>query len=163
MKATTTLVLIAFAATFSVHVQAAPTTDPLGTCLVEHTSQQDRATFIKWMFAQLALAPTVAPMVSISTTQRQALNQQTAKLFMRLLTHDCANEARTAYLLQGDTALAAGFQVLGSAAARGLMLDPHVTAGMSGFNKYLDRAKIEAALAGSSTTPPPAGSSEAGH
>lgn len=156
MKAAAIFVAIALTTAFAVRATAAPASDALGTCLVEHTNQQDRTTFIKWIFAQLALAPAVAPMANVSAKQREALNKSTSELFMRLFTSDCPREARTAYLMQGDTALEQGFQVLGRAAARGLMLDPHVTAGMSGFNKYLDKAKLEAVLSGSPASSAPA-------
>ena len=161
MKPILPLAAIALAAaTFAVRAPAAPTSaDALGTCLVEHTSQQDRTTFVKWLFAQMALAPAVAPMVSVSAKQREALNVEIGKLFMRLVTQDCANEARTAYLVQGSTAIEGGFRILGAAAGRSLMLDPHVSAGMSGFTKYLDKAKIDAVLAGSSAGSAPAAAS----
>lgn len=133
------------AAVFSGTARATPS-DQLAACLVTHTNDADRVLLVKWIFAQFALAPDVAPMTRISVGDRDKLNKDTASLFTRLLTSDCTEQARVAFQVDGGTAFEAAFQVLGQAAARGLMLNPKVHAGTAEFAKYLDSAKLKSVL-----------------
>lgn len=137
--------MLAVAACFSTPVHATPE-DQLAACLVSHTSPADRTALVKWIFAQFALSPEVAPMARITDAERGEMNAQTGKLFMRLLTNDCPSEAHLAYQVDGSAAIQSSFQILGQVAARGLMSDSNVQAGMSGFTKDLDEAKLRSTL-----------------
>ncbi|HEX5961070.1 MAG TPA: hypothetical protein VFY97_07475 [Rhodanobacteraceae bacterium] len=149
----------AFVAIQPGHARAAPEED-LAQCLVTHTSDTDRTLLIEWIFAQFSLAPSVAPMAKISPAQRTDLDKRTGALMTRLIATDCPGQMRSAYIANGSVAVQSAFQVLGQTAARGLMLDPGVQQGMRGFSKYVDQAKVDAALA---KAPGPAPPSSTGH
>lgn len=137
--------LVVLAAGFSCQAMASPK-DQLAQCLVSHTNKSDRTMLIKWLFAQMALSPDVAPMVRVSPSLRDKLNRQAGDLFTRLLTADCPRQTTLAYDAEGEAAIEYGFQILGQVAGRGLMQDPHVKVGLSGFSKYIDKAKLKAVL-----------------
>lgn len=143
------LVLVAAAAFVVIHPYQARATpeDDLAQCLVAHTNDADRTLLVKWIFAQFSLAPSVAPMARITSSQRTDLDKRTGTLITRLMATDCPSQMRFAYLANGTAAVQMAFQVLGQTAARGLMLDPGVQQGMRGFSKYVDQAKVDAALA----------------
>ena len=148
---------IALASTLPHPARAAPQ-DQLATCLVAHTDQADRLVLVKWIFAQFALNPSVAQMAQIPADKRDGIDKQMAVLLTRLITVDCPKDAQMAYLASGGAALEGAFNVLGQSAGRSLALDPDVQAGMTGFNKYLDKAKLDAVLSGASGPAPSASS-----
>lgn len=137
--------LMVLTAGFSCQAMATPK-DQLAQCLVAHTSKSDRTMFAKWLFAQMALSPDVAPMANVSSRLRDKLNRQAGDLFSRLLAVDCPRQTTLAYEAEGSAAIGYGFQVLGQVAGRDLMQDPQVRAGLSGFTKYLDKARLTSIL-----------------
>lgn len=137
--------LAVLTAGFSCQTMASPR-DQLAQCLVAHTSESDRTMFAKWIFAQMALSPDVASMTNVSSDLRDQLNRQAGKLFTRLLAVDCRQQTALAYNSEGAGAIGYGFQILGQVAGRSLMQDPHVQSALSGFTKYLDKAKLKAVL-----------------
>lgn len=117
---------------------AAPFTDALSRCLVERTTPADKADLSKWIFASLALHPSVDEFVSITPAQRAAFDTQAGRLMVRLLTVDCRKETVAALKYEGQGAISSGFEVLGGAATTELMSDPAVTAGLENFSKSVD-------------------------
>ena len=73
----------------------------------------DRLVLVQWIFSALSLHPAVRPLASITTEQRDALNERVAALFSRLLVDDCRKEAIDALKYEGSAAFDASFQVLG--------------------------------------------------
>ena len=127
----------------SIKVSAGPYTNDLAKCLVLSTSEADKNNLVKWMFAAISSHPEVESMISISQTQREELNQNTANLFMRLLTESCRLETEQALKYEGQSTLEASFRVLGEVAARGLMSHPDVINYMAGLDKYIDAEKLK--------------------
>ena len=127
---------------------AGPYTDDLSKCIIASTTTQDRAEFVRWMFAAAAMHPAVKSIASVSKEQLDHANKQTAQLFMRLLTESCRQKVKDAIKYEGQTAIQASFQVLGQVAGRELFSSPEVAAGMSGLKKYFDSEKLRALVSG---------------
>jgi hypothetical protein len=127
---------------FSQTASAGPYTDDLSKCLVKSSTAGDQVSLVQWMFSAFALHPAVQPYASINQEQRSALNHKMADLTQRLLLEDCRKETIDALKYEGSGAMEAGFAVLGQAAARGLMGDPHVAQGLQGLSTYFDKDKM---------------------
>jgi hypothetical protein len=104
--------------------------DELSKCLVRSSSSDDRVVLIQWMFAAFSLHPAVQPIVSVNPEQRDVINKKTATVFSRLLAEDCRKETIDALKYEGDAAIGTAFRVLGEAASRDLMSEPHVAKGL---------------------------------
>ena len=125
-----------------ISAQAGPFTDTLSRCLVKSTTEDDRATLVRWLFAVMALHPSVKPIALIDEKQRDSANQATASMIMKLLTDSCLEETKEAIQYEGNNALELSFEVLGQVAAQELFSNPAVSAGMSGLEKHLDAEKL---------------------
>ncbi len=139
------LISVAFSLTVLVpeSVLAGPYSDEMAKCLVKSTSEADKNSLVKWMFAAAALHPAVKSIASVSDAQRGELNKSTAKLFERLITESCRAEAQEAVKYEGPSTIDAGFQVLGQVAARGLFADPSVARNMAELGNHMDKQKIQ--------------------
>lgn len=122
-------------------------TDDLGRCLVAHTSEQDRIQLVRWIFLVAALHPAVSDISQVSSAERDKADRGTAALLVRLMTDSCGKQTHDAVQYEGPQAIETSFGTLGQVAMRGLMSDPHVTAGFAGFSKYLDNDKLKAVMA----------------
>lgn len=116
--------------------QAGVYSDDLGKCLVKSTDDNDRVLLVQWVFSIFSLNPAVGSLAAVTTAQRDSLNKKAETIFSRLLTGNCRKETIDALKYEGDTAIAASFQVLGQVASRDLMTDPHVAVGMKQFGHY---------------------------
>ena len=68
--------------------------DALGNCLARKSTGEDRLVFAGWMVAALASAPQLAGVANVDPSTKAALDRQLAAIFTRLMTVDCAAEAR---------------------------------------------------------------------
>jgi hypothetical protein len=117
-------------------------TDDLSRCIVASASPADQTRLMQWMFALMALNPTVKPNAAITDAQRKAIDQGAGALMQRLLTVDCRKETVAALKNEGPPAIEASFRVLGEVAVRGLMSDPSVASGVQAFANYMDQDKL---------------------
>ncbi|UGB36811.1 hypothetical protein [Frateuria soli] len=122
-------------------------TDDLGRCLVAHTSEQDRIQLVRWIFLVAALHPAVSDISQVGNTERDKADRDMAGLMVRLMTDSCGKQTHDAVQYEGPQAIETSFGTLGQVAMRGLMSEPHVTAGFAGFSKYLDNDKLKAVMA----------------
>ena len=134
--------VLCFAASLAVPAQATPTTDALGSCLVDRTTGHDRKVLARWFVATMSLHPELHDVVVMSAEAREAANQETANLFFRLVTVDCVNETRAAFKTDGAPAMRAAFSKLGEVAMQELMTNAAVQAGLNGLDRYVDRDKL---------------------
>ena len=146
--ATTALVLAgtASAGTYS---------DDLGKCFVRATSADDKAVLVRWIFATMALNPSVRPLTNVTDPQRTEFNRKMGVLTQRLFTVDCRKEAVDAIKYEGaSVAFQTSFELLGKAATSGLVSDPAVSAHGADFANYIDQTAFNGVLkeAGVSTT-----------
>jgi hypothetical protein len=124
-------------------VSAGPYTDALAKCLVSSTTSTDKSTLVQWMFATFSLHPRLRQVASITDSDRQKLNKQTAKLFDKLLTESCRSQTKEAIKYEGQSSIENGFDVLGQVASRELISDPAVSAGLAEFAKYSDPKRMQ--------------------
>ncbi len=117
--------------------------DELAKCLVKSTTDADKNSLVKWMFAAAALHPAVKSIASVSDAERDDLNKNAAKLFERLITESCKTETQEAVKYEGPNTLQTSFEVLGQVAGRGLFADPAVARSLADFASYLDKKKLE--------------------
>ncbi len=143
--------LAVFACTAATTAVAGPFGDDMAKCLVIATSRQDRTALVKWIFAAVALHPDVAPLATISTQQREAINKAAGALFQHLLTESCKAETQAAIRNEGALTIQYAFQILGQEASRGLFTDPRVAESARDLAKYMDSDKLKAL-----NPPPPA-------
>jgi hypothetical protein len=104
--------------------------DDMSRCLVRSATREEQTTLIRWMFASLALNPDVASLSAITADQRDEINRKAADMFRRLLLNACHDESVLALKNEGAPAIEVSFSALGQSAARGLMTDPQVVAGL---------------------------------
>ena len=116
--------------------------DDLSKCLVSSSSSNDQIALMQWMFSAFALHPAVQPFSTITPAQRTDLNRKAAQLMQRLLVENCRMQAVAALKYEGPTSMEAAFATLGQVAARGLMGDPQVGAGLGEMNTMLDKDKL---------------------
>lgn len=124
--------------------QAGVYSDSLGKCLVTKTSDQDKAAFVRWIFASLSASPTVKDLGNVSVRQHDEIDLDTARLVDRLILTDCRKEAVEAMKYEGPSSFEAGFGVLGQVATRTLISDPVVNESMMAFAKHMNKADWDA-------------------
>jgi len=128
---------------------AGPYTDELSKCLVDHTTEQDKAALVRWIFASTAQHPAVAELAQVTPEQRTEMSKTVAGLFERLLTQDCRAPFRDARKNEGQETVSAGFGVLVQTAMRGLIENATVSSALASVDAHLDKQKIAAAMADS--------------
>jgi hypothetical protein len=135
-------------ATASLSAHAGPYGDDLSKCLVSSTTDSDNAMLMKWVFSAIALNKEVAPFVNMPAEVRTKVNQDTAGLFMKLLTDTCKKQTQEAFKYEGQAAIGTAFQLLGQVASQGIFSDPAVAAGMTELAKFFDEEKLNAVFTG---------------
>lgn len=126
---------------FAPRAVAGPFADDLSKCLANNANKDDQVVLVQWMFAMLSLNPSVKSLAVVTDDQRSEYNKKAAEMIQRLLLVDCHTEAVAALKNEGASALQTSFEIVGQVAARGLMSDPKVDAGMGGLVNYTDQAK----------------------
>lgn len=116
--------------------------DDATRCIVKSTSESDRVTLVKWIFAGMSLHPAIREFASISAEQRADLDKQISVIVTNLLTQSCRKEAVEALRYEGTGFMEASFRALGEVAMGGLMTDKDVSAGMEAWIRNLDAKKI---------------------
>ena len=123
---------------------AGPFGDDMARCMVNSTSPEDRTLFVQWLFTMLSLHPDLSAMSAVSAKQREDISRKTGALLERLLLESCHAQTQQAIQNEGPQVIQSAFQVLGQVAARGLLTEPHVLAGVKDIGKYVDEKKLEA-------------------
>ena len=148
MKALLTACAVATLTFGSPSVRAGVYGDDLSKCLVSSTTDGDKALLMKWIFSAIALNKEVSPYVNMPTAIRAKVNQDTAGLYMRLLTDSCKSQTYEAFKYEGQAAIESAFQLLGQVASQGIFGDPAVAAGMTDLTKFFDEKKLTQVLEG---------------
>ncbi len=129
-----------------------PEANPLpqfSNCMVDHTSGRERKDLAQWIFLAMAQHPEIKQFAAPDVAEAAVVSDKKfAKLVTRLITDECANEAKAAYAHSGTMGIEAGFQSLGAGAMRELMNDPAVKAGVTNYARYLDSEAIGRLLTG---------------
>ncbi len=142
-------IMAAVALTLPSVVIANPHVHKLSSCLADHTTGKERKQLAEWVFlamgAHAEINSHLTPSAMAATDQ---VNKDVANILMRLMTQDCVEEGREAHMHAGSEAFKSSFGVLGQLAMQELMGDRAVMSSMTGFEKYLDAAKLSKALTG---------------
>ncbi len=138
-----TALLILGLLTFSPLAMSGEYTDRLSNCLLTATTDQDKLSLVKWMFAAMALHPAVDGMADVSLSAREQANREMAELMIQLLGKSCFSETRQALQNEGSLALQTSFGVLGQVAATNLFSDPNVAAGLASIETYISAEDLE--------------------
>lgn len=142
MRQVLSAIALCVAASFALPAHATPTSDALGQCLVDKTTGHDRKLLARWIFVTMSVHPELHDMFVMTAQTRDAANQETANLFMRLMTVDCVDETRAAAEKDGALAMKLAFSKLGEVAMQELMSNPAVQASFGGLDRYIDRDKL---------------------
>lgn len=120
--------------------------DQLSQCFAGATTGKDRTDLARWVFTAMSTHPALKDMTTITPSARDASDKMLANLFNRLMTQDCAKEARDVMQNEGQAGMRAGWETLGRLAMQELMTDPAVARSFSSFEKYIDKDKLGATL-----------------
>ena len=148
------LITLAATAVYSQGASAGPYSNDLAKCFVQSSSLDDKTVFVEWMFAELALNPSVAPLSSITEEQRDTFTQKSVDYYQRLLFKDCRQQSIDALKYEGSTALIFGFETIGQVAARELMNNPKTRAGMAALERNVDKKKLVELFQEAGVAPP---------
>jgi hypothetical protein len=125
---------------------AGPVTDRLSLCLAANTTGKERKVLAKWVFVSISAHPALKDVSKTSTKIRDETDQAVGSLVTRLMTESCVSEFRAAAEQDESQSFQKAFESLGRLAFQELMSDSSVNVSMSGFKKYLDKEKFEAAF-----------------
>ena len=130
------------------HTQAlaGPSTEALTNFLADNTTGKERKELAQWVFVSMAAHPEIRPLSNVSDATRQVADQNMARIATKLITESCIKETKTAINTDGNAALEQAFGALGKLAMQELTSNPAVTASFSGYIRYMDKSKFEAAL-----------------
>jgi hypothetical protein len=120
--------------------------DTLGQCLSDNTTGKDRKDLAKWIFVSMSAHPEIRQIGAPSPAAADATQRAMGALVTRLMAESCPNEIRAAIKADGPDGAKVAFEYLGKMAMRELMTNPQVNESIGGFEKYLDKAKVEKAL-----------------
>lgn len=148
MKPFLPVLLLSLAATLPLSAQAGPKAEALGACLGDSTTGKDRKDLARWIFVAMSAHPDIKPLSNVPDATRTEADAGVAQLLTQLLTERCRAQAREAVQQEGSAGIVTAFQKLGELAMKELMSNPNVGAAMSGFERHIDRAKLDAALSG---------------
>jgi hypothetical protein len=125
---------------------ATPSTDAAEVCFADSTTGKDRKVLGRWIFLAIAAHPEIAGMASATPAEVEQAERDVAALFTRLVTEDCAAEIKQLIATDGPDSIGLPFGYLGRMAMQELMSNEAVNARVTGFQKYVDSAKIDEAL-----------------
>ena len=137
---------VAFATCIAFPAFAGPATDALGACLADNTSGKERKELARWIFVAVASHPDIQDISRVPPALRVETDRQIGQIVSRLLTQNCVAEARTAMKSEGSGAFKGAFSTLGQLAFQELMSNQDVAASLTGWEKYFDHQKFEAAM-----------------
>jgi hypothetical protein len=121
---------------------AGPYADDLARCMVSGTSDSDKSSLVRWIFANASVHPDVSSIAAVGDAQRAEINQAMGKLITRLFAENCRQEAKEALQYEGQPALQTSFGVLGQVAMMNLMSNPAVAASFNGLSEHIDVARL---------------------
>lgn len=127
-------------------VMAGPAVDALGQCLSDSTTGRDRKDLVKWIFVGIAAHPEIQPIAKVDEATTESAQREAGKLISRLIGTACLKEVRAAVDAEGPAGAKQAFEFLGKIAMQELMSNASVGAAVSGFERFIDKAAVEAAF-----------------
>lgn len=142
----TAISLLLFALTCSPPSQAGVYGDSLGKCLVSKSTDQDKQKLVEWVFAAIALNPSISSYVNLPAEKRNEIDKNMAQLFEDLVGEQCKAEASDALKFEGASSFEVAFQIFGQVAGQQIFAAPEVAKGSEAFLKYLDSDGLQKKL-----------------
>ena len=112
----------------------------LGQCFVNRTTGEDRIAVARWLLAAIGSAPKMADVTRVDPARKVAVDKAMAVIFTRLITKDCAAEARPLLKSKTDAGFRAAGEALGRIAMTELLADPKAAQGVASYTDYLNEA-----------------------
>lgn len=110
----------------------------LSQCFTMKSTGEDRLIMARWLIGAMASAPQVADVAKVDPAKKDQTDRQLAGIFTRLMTVDCASQARPLFHARSDMGFRAAGETLGRLAMQDLMGDPKAAAAMvGGYVSYL--------------------------
>jgi hypothetical protein len=126
--------------------QASLSTDALAKCLSDNTTGKDRKDLARWVFVSMSTHPDMGSVARADAASITAAQRTVADLVTRLLADACAREAKVVVQSDGSSGMGLAFEYLGKVAMQELMSNREVNASISGFERYLDKGRIDRAI-----------------
>ena len=112
----------------------------LRDCFTAQTTGADRTTFARWFVAILATAPKVQGVASVEPGAKDQLDRQVATIFTRIITKDCAAEARPLWKARSSAAFRVAGEALGRLAMQEVASDPEGAKIFAGYASHINPA-----------------------
>ena len=125
---------------------ASPSTDALGKCLSDSTTGKDRKDLATWVFVAMSAHPEIGPIAKASPEAIESAQRAAGTIFTRLIADACPSEMRAVVKSDGAQGLKVSFEFLGGMAMQELMSNAQVSSAFSGFERYVDKSKVEPVL-----------------
>lgn len=129
---------------FSSIASAEQSSDALGGCMADSMTGKERKQVAEWVFFAMAAHPDMKGFSKVTADARNKSNEFVGKLITRLLTENCPAQTKQAVKDRGSVALKEAFEVVGRVAMQELMTNKDVATSMSGFDKFLNKDKLNA-------------------
>jgi len=129
---------------FSKITLAGPDADSMGACMVDSMTGKERKQIAQWLFFGMAAHPEMKKFSKVTGEAKKNANEFVGKLITRLLTENCPVQTKKAMKEEGREAMKGAFELVGKVAMQELMTNKDVADSMSGFEKFLDKDKLNA-------------------
>lgn len=116
----------------------------MATCAVAAASDRDQIAIMRWLYSAITTTPQLEDLVSVLPAKLEALRKEATAVFQRVIFEDCRPQA-VAALKYGDmSTLMEGFQAMGMAAGRKMMLNPQAMVTLQAKESLFDPVKLGA-------------------
>jgi len=131
---------------FSKITLAGPEADSMGACMVDSMTGKERKQIAQWLFFAMAVHSENKEFSKVTNEAKKKSNEFVGKLVTRLMTENCPVQTKKAVQEEGSEAMKGAFGLVGKVAMQELMTNKDVTDSLSGFEKFLDKDKLNAVL-----------------
>jgi hypothetical protein len=141
IKPSTTLAILSAALVQVSPVCAGTYGDDLTRCILQSSTDEDKATVLKWTFSNFGQNPALGDLPRPSQAQADELARKVVENLERLAMVNCRKEAIAALKFESPSAIAASFGTLAETIGQTLYKNPSVAAGIVGVIRFMDRSK----------------------
>lgn len=127
---------------------AGPAADSMASCMVDSMTGKERKQIAQWLFFAMAAHPDMKEFSKVTVDAQKNANEFVGKLLTRLLTENCPVQTNKAMKAEGSEAMKGAFEFVGKVAMQELTTNSDVTASLSGFEKFIDKEKLNAVFYG---------------
>ena len=142
----TRFIVLSIALLLSSSIQASPKTEALGRCFADNTTGKDRKDLARWIFISMAAHPEIGSVAKASAKDGENAQRAAGALFTRLIADQCTKQLNAVMQSDGSDGIKIAFEHLGRMAMQELMAAPEVNASLTGFDRYIDKEKIDRAI-----------------